>query len=421
MEQHPVPQNITTFQFRLIGDMTIRQFAYLAVSIVIGYICYQLPIPAIFSWPLAIGFGLLGVGLAFVPVEERPMDTWILSFIRNVYAPTQYVWKKTAKKPSPPKVTAVVSVVQTQAPQAKQKTFKDLLATLAPLLPHLPHEAGVLNRLLGSGHQSKPSQPAVAIVSHRKITRFFSWLFARRRQADIAPATLSPVGSSPAGTKPQKNFPSTAPATSAPMPAVQKPYHPTEDHGGFSSPDDASRRRILELQNELSRLLAEHEKLTKEVATLRTEGRIEPKTTFIVGPGVLPEKQAKPTVRAIAPSASAQIGVPRLTTFSNVVTGIVKDEHGVLLPGILITVRDAHDVPIRAFKTNRIGQFAASTPLPNGPYMVEVEDPKGERVFDRIQITASGVLIPTLEIFAKSKKQQTRDALAREIFGSAQT
>ncbi|EKD47460.1 MAG: hypothetical protein ACD_66C00049G0001, partial [uncultured bacterium] len=28
MEQHPVPQNVTGFQFKLIGDITLKQFAY---------------------------------------------------------------------------------------------------------------------------------------------------------------------------------------------------------------------------------------------------------------------------------------------------------------------------------------------------------------------------------------------------------
>ena len=111
MEQHPVPQNVTTFQFRLIGDMTIKQFGYLAGGIIVGYICYKLPLPFFFTWPLALASGLLGFGLAFVPVEERPMDIWIASFFRNTYSPTQWVWshetnseKTTTPQPPAPHV-----------------------------------------------------------------------------------------------------------------------------------------------------------------------------------------------------------------------------------------------------------------------------------------------------------------------------
>ncbi len=84
---------------------------------------------------------------------------------------------------------------------------------------------------------------------------------------------------------------------------------------------------------------------------------------------------------------------------------------------MLITVRDKDDVPLRALKTNKLGQFAASTPLPNGTYMVEIEDPKDSFVFDKIQIPLAGSVAPPIEVIAKSQKQVERDKLAREIFG----
>ena len=95
MEQHPVPQNVTTFQFRLIGDMTLKQFGYLAGGAILGYISYKLPLPFFFTWPAAVAFALGGVGFAFVPVEERPMDVWFLSFVKSIYSPTQFLWQKT--------------------------------------------------------------------------------------------------------------------------------------------------------------------------------------------------------------------------------------------------------------------------------------------------------------------------------------
>ncbi len=126
------------------------------------------------------------------------------------------------------------------------------------------------------------------------------------------------------------------------------------------------------------------------------------------------------SVRVIAPDAATKAGLPRLTTFPNVVTGIVRDHWGNLLPGMLITVRDRDDVPLRALKTNRLGQFAASTPLPNNTYIVEIEDPKGGFIFDKAQISLTGAVAPPIEVIAKSQKQVERDKLAREIFGNTQ-
>ena len=79
MEQHPVPQNVTTFQFRLVGDMTLKQFGYLSGGLILGYVAYKLPLPFFFTWPLTAIFGLGGFGFAFIPVEQRPMDVWFLS------------------------------------------------------------------------------------------------------------------------------------------------------------------------------------------------------------------------------------------------------------------------------------------------------------------------------------------------------
>ncbi len=90
---------------------------------------------------------------------------------------------------------------------------------------------------------------------------------------------------------------------------------------------------------------------------------------------------------------------------------------GNLLAGILVTVRDKDDMPLRALKTNKLGQFAASTQLPPGTYLIEVEDPRGNYVFDRVQVSITGTILPAIEIFAKSQKQLNRDRLAREIFG----
>ncbi len=104
MEQHPVPQNVTTFQFRLIGDMTLKQFGYLCAGAILAFIAYKLPMPFIITWPLTMIFAFLGIGFAFIPIEERPMDVWVFSFFKSIYSPTQYLWtrQEPAGKPAAP-------------------------------------------------------------------------------------------------------------------------------------------------------------------------------------------------------------------------------------------------------------------------------------------------------------------------------
>lgn len=94
IEQHPIPQDVAGYKFRLIGDMTLKQFIWLAGGIILGLVVYSLPLPFFFKYPLAAIGVLLGAGIAFVPVEGRPMDKWLIAFIRSIYSPTQYVWQK---------------------------------------------------------------------------------------------------------------------------------------------------------------------------------------------------------------------------------------------------------------------------------------------------------------------------------------
>jgi len=94
MQQHPVPQNITSYQFRLIGEMTLGQFARLAIGCLIALLFYALPLPGFIKWFFVLLFATGGALLAFVPVEGRPLETWIISFFRSIYSPSQYLWRK---------------------------------------------------------------------------------------------------------------------------------------------------------------------------------------------------------------------------------------------------------------------------------------------------------------------------------------
>src|SRR3989344_2028881 len=90
MEQHPVPQHISSYEFKLVGDMTLKQFFQLAGGVVISLIIYASPTTPVIKWPLVLFFAGIGAALAFLPIQERPLSVWLLAFIRAVYSPTQY-------------------------------------------------------------------------------------------------------------------------------------------------------------------------------------------------------------------------------------------------------------------------------------------------------------------------------------------
>lgn len=94
MDQHPMPRQITTFEFKLIGFLTLKQFIYLVIFVPLGFIVYKLfPLPLV-NILLAVLIGGMGAAFAFLPVNERPLDVWIRNLTKRLTSPTQYVYKK---------------------------------------------------------------------------------------------------------------------------------------------------------------------------------------------------------------------------------------------------------------------------------------------------------------------------------------
>jgi len=93
-DQHPIPQQITSYEFKLIGDMTIKQFGKAATGIILGFLIYGSPLFVLIRLPLALLIAGAGLAAAFIPFQDRPLEKWALAFIRSLYAPTLFTWKK---------------------------------------------------------------------------------------------------------------------------------------------------------------------------------------------------------------------------------------------------------------------------------------------------------------------------------------
>ena len=138
------------------------------------------------------------------------------------------------------------------------------------------------------------------------------------------------------------------------------------------------------------------ENLLNEVG--KGKGIQEPVRQVVV-PQVITEPQAKAAVTIVQPLPAVGRMAPPLTTLPNVVSGIIKDSNGMLLTDVVIVVKDQVGNPVRALKSNKIGQFAISTPLPDGTFTMELE--KEEHEFDIVQIKLEGKLMPPIEIRAR--------------------
>jgi len=95
----------------------------------------------------------------------------------------------------------------------------------------------------------------------------------------------------------------------------------------------------------------------------------------------------------------------------NVIAGMVKDARGNVLPNILVEIKDKAGNPVRAFKTNALGNFASATPLTPGTYAITLEDPKKLQTFDTIQITVANEVMLPIEIISYDKREELRKDL----------
>lgn len=154
--------------------MTLKQFFQLAGGFVIALIFYASPLIGIVKWPFVIVSAVLGVALAFLPLEERPLERWIFAFFKAIYTPTEFFWKKTA---APTKFfqDEAVGAPPTAASTEQEAALKSYLAGTkqgtGPLAKLEGAEQGFLAALSGifSGTKSQPIAPAVpASVEEKK-------------------------------------------------------------------------------------------------------------------------------------------------------------------------------------------------------------------------------------------------------------
>lgn len=306
VQQHPIPQNVTQYQFRLVGDMTLKQFLQLAAGAVLAVISYSLPIPILFKWPLVVFFAGLGAALAFLPVQGRPLSQWIIAFFKSIYSPTIYTWKKTkpsqpkTKSESKPKAKPKPKTTQKAQPTPPQPTTKAKLTTDSPppKPPKTPQPASISlkdKRL----PQSSPPQPQTKPEPKPKSS-----------QAQT-PLDASPVGSDkyptgapgyPTGATNSKSIP---PSSSTPFSSNLPIPHPPQEPNTIVGMTLTPQGKILEntlieilknnitaratksnklgqfrfikpLQNGQYQITAEHDQYSFSSYNLKIEGKILP-------------------------------------------------------------------------------------------------------------------------------------------------
>lgn len=413
MEQHPVPRNISGFQFHLIGDMTLRQFAYLAVGVVSAYLTFKMaPFPAIIKFPLTGIFGLTGFAFAFLPIQDRPLDKWLVAFFKSITSPTQYAWVK--NNPPPEILTRAFSISTiTLEPthSSAHKEANEKLKTYLATLQKQPHE--VLNT-----REKRYIDATLSLFQTHSVTP--QPIVTQPVIQPSSPPPAPPVikAAPPIAASPSIPTPALQPIAPLPEPLPAKPPAKEEAKPSVPSPvANPPKTEMTSMQKQLEQLALEKKRLEQELSQLKNQAT-QLKEPQVVKPAVAKDAP-EPTIKAVsAKFASSEMGLSNFSQTPNLITGIVKDPQKKILPNIILTIKDKSSLPLRALKTNKLGQFATATPLSNGTYYLEAEDPLKRYVFDIAEIILSGKVFLPIEIIAKGEKELMREKLTKEIFGS---
>ena len=482
-KRHAVPQNIMDVEFKLIGDLTMRQFFYILIFAAIAYGAYISNLVAPIKWPTILGSILLGLGFAFVPYEDRGIDEWIVNFFNAVYRENQSIWKKRARPPTPflhENISLVKQELITLAPTSSRRKLEQYLrgdysarpdpldikeeeyvkkisdayakvSAPAPVkAPPAKQKAPVqqpkprLSKILLPKTKKKIKQksvpppsitkeayiPVTPMTPDRHSGRKFTNLLtdqgeivlpikgekvikltdeqkSAEEKAEQLKAFVAQIDQNiPLTKRATPTPPSTTKSSSQQVgKEVEKLVGKLKEENTKLSGEienlkqDIKKAELNNLQQEkikeVEKLQRQKEKSSKTIAELQEQvkGLDVPQKLTVVQP-----KKAESTPQFQKPEES-----PPTVSVPNAVAGTVKKPNSTGIPGVLVVIKNANNDPVRAIKTNAVGQFTISNPLPNGQYKVEVDLSSSSGFsFDIIKVETKGEIIPPMEFVGKS-------------------
>jgi len=97
---HKIPQNVTTYQGRIIGNFTAKQFIFIGVGAIAGFILFNTPLPTVPKYISIAVVGGVSVIFSLANIQGRTTDVWLTNFIQIMSGTTQRIWKKADRPPA---------------------------------------------------------------------------------------------------------------------------------------------------------------------------------------------------------------------------------------------------------------------------------------------------------------------------------
>jgi PrgI family protein len=542
MQQHPIPQNVMSVEFQLVGNLTLRQFGYLAAGSMLVFLLFLLPITEYVKYPLMAVAAIFFAILVWIPVNDIGLDRWVVAFFRAINSPTKRVWRRQPKEllylttsySSAPALTQEIAVsnrarldeylasLQTRSAKSDLDLAEEAYLTSLPFEPIAPPVPAFANLSLTPALDNIPQEILPPTIPEKRIVEedltkaaplqttikpiatvhmpdkniYVKKVSTATVNRMLRPLTslegtillpvrgemrfelsdelkkrlgLEPITEESLAAAMETQVPELQPAqtllpsaNSAPQPVYMAPQilpefvaqpapAPTAELNVEAQPPvpiapvpdqntpEASSAQIEAMEKQLAaeaeltrqRLMGGNQSAAPQLgagqlaapSTYQPSGPASPEALQAQLPPVpppppLPQVEAVPVepTPQVAPTpvvpppiepalqqpiaATPAVGkmAPPPANVPNVIVGLVRDQSGLLMTEVVIIVKDQTGEPVRALKTNKVGQFAISTPLPNGPYTIELE--KDGFQFDIVAVNLNGEIFAPIEIKA---------------------
>lgn len=349
MREHPIPQDITNYKFHLVGSMTLKQFAEIMAGAILALLAYKSGLPSFIKWPLAITFGLIGFGAAFVPIEERPLDQWIINFVKVLYKPTKFFWRR---EPSIPdafnyevKDDRKEEELEIDLGPARKEKIQEFLQSMNNPIEQLDdfdrQQQLQVSRVLQVFNQVS-AQPALQASNKPTQTQ------TDKPNLKVRVRKMKDLRES----QPQEQS------------LNQKTTADNQEKKQLQTVFDQNKQELLDRQSEQSQ----------------------------------PNQQVANPQPTQAANQNQSLPFPNQPQQPNKIVGMVLSKNNDLIDNALIEIKNQQNQTITAVKSNGLGQFFISQPLANGTYIVKPN--KQNYDFGSFILELAGEIVKPLEIRA---------------------
>lgn len=404
MREHPIPQDITSYRFHIIGSMTLKQFGEVFLGVIVALIFYKTNLFFPIKWFFVLASVGLGAAAAFVPIEERPLDHWIITFFKILYKPTQFFWRKEPTIPP-------AFLYEPQSDAASQ----------APEIDLAPIRRGRIKEYLRS--VSTPAttsdQPGIA----DQTERIQSILEAFKTQPTLEPTRVKHVEQKPdlsVRVRKMRTDVVLPEATGVMLPPNEVTVFAgsrgdnsaqTQSNGVTILPDvdlrDFSKvEKVILSAEQAAQGVDIPQAPVIKIEPIATQTDAVAASSNIVQPSENTTDQAYLTTPVVAESTITTPGVaasynsdlpfPSAPDTPNKLVGMVLSAQSELITDAIVEIHAPDGTIARAVKTNALGQFFISTPLGDGEYTLVAE--KEGFTFEPQQLTLTGGLVPPIEV-----------------------